>query len=154
MGPFALRVSRRACSRQIELARIQPIRADRKSNHLWQIRQALWTRNAKWKDEFQKDMQRLSESLGHEPDLDAVGSIYQVRGLTSQGPTRKAEGSIHRVSVDGVVIRLEEDHWRVHAMVEGALLDATLKAFQAGVLANLARLEGVDWQVDTSGNDG
>jgi ankyrin repeat protein len=129
------------------------IRADRKPNHLWHIRQALWHRNAKWKDESQKDMQRLSESLGHEPDLDAVGSIYQVEGLTSQGPIRKAEGSIHRVSVGGVVIRLEEDRWRVHAMVEGALPDATLKAFQAGVLANLARLEGVDWQVDSIGND-
>ena len=128
------------------------IRADRKPNHLWQIRQALWTRNANWKEEFQKDMRRLSDSLGHEPDIDAVGSVYQVEGLTSHDAARKAEGSIHRVCLDGVSIRVDEDHWRIHVMVEGALPDAMLTAFQLGVLANLARLEGVEWEV--MGNDG
>lgn len=128
------------------------MRADRKPNHLWQIRQALWTRNANWKEEFQKDMRRLSDSLGHEPDLDAVGSVYQVEGVNSHGSARKAEGSIHRVCLDGVSIRLEEDHWCIHVMVEGALPEAMLTAFQSGVLANLARLEGVEWEV--MGKDG
>lgn len=124
------------------------VRADRKPNHLWQIRQALWTRNANWKEDFLKDMRRLSESLGHEPDLDAVRSIYHVDGLTSNSPTMKTEEKILKVFVDGVVIRLDEDHWRIHAMAEGELPDAKLTAFQQGVLANLVRLEGVLWEVD------
>jgi hypothetical protein len=127
------------------------IRADRKQNHLWQIRQALWTRNANWKDEFQQEMQRLSESLGHAPDLDAVKAVYQIEGLTSHGSTSKVEGQIHWVCLDGVFIRLEEDHWRIHAMVEGALPATRLTAFQSGVLAHLARLEGVAWEVQVLG---
>lgn len=129
------------------------VRADNKPNHLWQIRQALWTRNANWKSDFRKDMQRLSESLGHEPDLDAVGSIYHVDGLTSNGPTKKTGGQIQRVYVDGVVIRMEEDSWRIHVIAEGELPDVKLKAFQQGVLANLARLEGVVWEVDLMGRE-
>ena len=127
------------------------IRADRQRNHLWQIRRALWTRNANWRDEFQQDMQRLSESLGHEPDLDALETMYQVDGLTPHQPSSNTERSNHRVWVDGVSIRLEEDHWRIHAMVEGVLPAARLTAFQSGVLTHLAHLEGVAWEVETLG---
>lgn len=124
-------------------------RLDRKQNHLWQIRQALWTRNVNWKDEFQNDMRRLSDSLGHEPDLDAVQAIYRVDGVTSDAPLKKGEDKILKVYVDGVAIRMKEDHWLVQVMVEGELPEARLNAFKEGVLANLARLEGVAWGVDT-----
>jgi len=124
------------------------LRADRKQNHLWQIRQALWTRNANWEEDFRKEMRRLSESLGHEPDLDAVGSIYRVEGLTSDSPTKNADNKILRVYVDGVAIRMKEDFWGIRVMVEGVLPVAKLKAFQDGVLANLARLEGAVWEID------
>ncbi len=124
------------------------VRADHKKNHLWEIRQALWTRNANWKEEFQRDMLRLAESLGHEPDLDAVATVYRVDGVTSALPTTKAEDKVLKVYVDGVAIRMNEDSWRVHAMVEGALSDHKLKAFQDGVLAKLAQLEGTAWQIE------
>ena len=128
-------------------------RLDGKQNHLWQIRQALWTRNANWKEELQNDMQRLSESLGHEPDLDAVTSIYQVDGVTSNAPPKNGEDKILKVYVDGVAIRMKEDHWLVQVMVEGELPEARLSAFKEGVLANLARLEGVAWGVDKLGGE-
>ncbi len=125
------------------------MRADRKQNHLWQIRHALWTRNENWKEEFQEQMRRLSESLGHEPNLDAVVSIYNVDGLTSDSPTKNAENRILKVYVDGVAIRMKEDHWCIHVMVEGDLPELTLRRFQKGVLANLARLEGVVWEIES-----
>ncbi|OOG42895.1 ankyrin repeat domain-containing protein [Polaromonas sp. A23] len=128
-------------------------RLDRKQNHLWQIRQALWTRNANWKEDFQNDMRRLSESLGHEPDLDAVASIYRVDGLTSNAPIKNGEDKILKVYVDGVAIRMKENHWLVQVMVEGELPEAKLKAFKEGVLANLTRLEGVAWEVDKLGGE-
>ena len=127
------------------------VRADGKPNHLWEIRQALWSRDANWKSDFRKDMQRLTESLGHEPDVDAVGLIYCVDGLTSNGPTRKPEGQIRRVCVDGVAIRLEEGRWGIHGMAEGELPEVKLKAFQRAVLENLARIEGAVWQIDGMG---
>lgn len=128
-------------------------RVDGKQNHLWQIRHALWERNANWKENFREDMHRLSEALGHEPDLDAVGSIYRVDGLTSDSPTKNAENRMLKVHVDGVAIRMTEGHWSIHAMVEGALPEAKIRAFQEGVLANLARLEGVAWKIDLIGDD-
>lgn len=128
-------------------------RADRKQNHLWQMRQALWTRNANWKEEFQRDMQRLTESLGHEPDLDLIESIYQVDGLTSDCPKGKAKGKVLQVYVDGVSIRLKEDYWLVQVMVQGDLPELKLKAFKEGILANLARLEGAAWEIDKIGGE-
>lgn len=122
-------------------------RADDKPNHLWQIRQALWTRDANWTEEFQRDMGRLSESLGHEPDLDAVGSLYEVKGLTSGGLGSKSEARTPKVYVDGIAIRIRESNWLVQVMAEGNLADDRVEAFQEGVLANLARLEGVAWSV-------
>ncbi len=122
-------------------------RLDRKQNHLWKIRQALWTRNSNWKKDFQSDMLRLSESLGHEPDLDAVASIYRVDGVTSDVPAKVGEDKILKVYVDGVAIRMKESHWLVQVMVEGDLPEAKLNAFKEGVLTNLARLEGVVWEV-------
>lgn len=124
-------------------------RTDRKQNHLWQIRHALWTRNANWKEEFQRDMQRISDSLGHEPDLDAVTTIYRVSGVTSDATAKKSDDRLLKVDVDGVVIRMMEDRWGIHVMVEGELPEGRLNAFKEGVLANLARLEGVAWEVVT-----
>lgn len=123
-------------------------RADRKPNYLRQIRSALWLRNSNWKEELQIEMTRLSELLGHKPDLEAIGSIYEVDGLTSPGMAKKAEDRILKTYVDGVGIRMKEDHWLVHVVVEGELPEVKLKAFQEGVLANLARLEGVAWEID------
>jgi ankyrin repeat protein len=128
-------------------------RADRKQNYLWEIRQALWTRNANWKEDFKEDMRRLSEFLGHEPDIDAIGSIYHVDGLTTNGSSKKAEDKILKVHVDGVVIRMKEDSWLIHVIVEGELPEVKLKAFQEGVLINLARLEGVVWEIAKSGSE-
>lgn len=128
-------------------------RVDQKPNHLWEIRHTLWTRNANWKKTFQSDMQRLCERLGHEPDLDAVASIYRVDGLTSDVPAKNGEDKILKVSIDGIVIRMKEEPWLVQAVVEGALPEATLKAYQEGVLANLARLEGAAWEITRLGGE-
>lgn len=128
-------------------------RVDQKPNHLWEIRHTLWTRDANWKEEFQRDMQQLCERLGHEPDLDAVTSIYRVDGLTSNAPVKNGEGKTLKVYVDGVAIRMKENQWLVQAMVEGELPEATLKAYQQGVLANLARLEGAAWEVTRLGGE-
>ncbi|MFS2032424.1 ankyrin repeat domain-containing protein [Polaromonas sp. CT11-55] len=128
-------------------------RLDGKQNHLWEIRHTLWTRNANWTEKFQSDMQRLSEKLGHEPDLDAVASIYRVDGLTSDVQLKKGEDRLLKVFVDGVAIRMKEGHWCVQVMVEGELPEATLKAYKEGVLANLARLEGAAWHVGKPGGE-
>jgi hypothetical protein len=129
-------------------------RADRKQNYLREMRSALWTRSMNWNEEFQTEMQRLSESLGHEPDLEAVESIYHIEGLTACGPMKIAVDKVPWVYVDGVAIRITEDHWRVHVMVEGILPDAKLKAFQEGVLFNLAQLDGAVWQVQRMDGEG
>ena len=99
-------------------------------------------------------MRRLSESLGHEPDLDAVQLIYRVDGVTSDAPAKNGADKILKVYVDGVAIRMKEDHWLVQVMVEGELPEARLNAFKEGVLANLARLEGVAWGVDALVGEG
>ncbi len=121
------------------------VRSDKKPNHLWEIRQALWSRDANWKEDFAKKMQELVESLGHAPDIDSLGSLYHVDGLTSHNPK---DDKILTVHVDGVAIRMKEDHWQIHAMVEGHLQEEKLRAFQEGVLEKLAWLEGTAWDVN------
>jgi hypothetical protein len=121
------------------------VRTDRKHNHLWQIRQAIWARDANWKDDFLRDMERLSKALGHEPDLDSIASLYAPDDSDAPPPRMRHDGIV--TQLDGVAIRIKENHRAVHAMVEGRLPDGRIKAFQDEVLSRLARLEGTDWEI-------
>jgi ankyrin repeat protein len=120
------------------------VRKDRQHNRLWEIRQAIWSRNAGWKAEYQKEVTALVDALGHEPDLGLVPSLYQV---DSNDASANFEGSVKRAVVDGVAIRIVESGRMVHAVAEGVLSDASLQAYQETVLERLGRLEGAEWEV-------
>lgn len=124
-------------------------RADHKSNHLWRMRQALWSRDHQRDADFQAELDRLRKSLGHEPDLDLLMSLYEVAGVTTATANLKVKSArnLQIIDVDGVTIKLRETIWLVEVTVEGDLAEDRIKALQDGVLANLARLEGVAWQV-------
>lgn len=123
------------------------VRKDRKRNHLWEMRQALWNRDAAWTVEYQKSVAALVDALGHEPDLDRLASLYSVGHFDTAGVKSRTEPKIKRVVVEGIVIRLVEDGHRVHAVAEGTLPDESLKSYQDAVLERLVRLEGVEWEV-------
>lgn len=123
------------------------MRADRRPSHLWQMRHALWLREANWRDEFAKDMQRLVSAIGFEPDLDLVRTLYCPDASAIEQPPSGEEPDIVRVFIGGVTVKFKEDHSSIEALVEGQLPPATLEALQRSVLERLSRLHGTAWTV-------
>jgi hypothetical protein len=122
------------------------IRADRRPNHLWSLRQALWYRGVGWYDDLARETARLAEALGAAPALDLVADLYRpdadAVALPSSAPD---EHNVFRVVIDGVTVRFTEDQFPVQVCVEGILPDATIDALQRSVLDKLQRLHGAEW---------
>jgi hypothetical protein len=121
------------------------VRADHKRNALWDMRHALWYQGVGWKGDFAKEVERLASTLGFEPDLDLVRSLYCLDPSVVQLPEREDEHSVIRVVIDGVTVKFDEDGFWVRAVAEGTLTNERLKALQVSVRDKLSRLTGTEW---------
>lgn len=124
------------------------LRTDRKQNHLWSLRQAIWMRDMCRKDRLAEEMERLVTNIGQIPDLDLVPSLYCPDDSATQLPEDEDQYNVFRVRVDGVVVRFTEEMYGVHAIVEGRLSDERLQTLQESVRAKLTALEGVEWEIE------
>ena len=123
-------------------------RTDRKHNHLFNLRSAIWTRDMKWKEELAKAMQRLEASIGRTPDLDLIPALYPPDDSVTQLPQDEDRYNEFRVVVDGIIVRFTEESHIVRAVVEGTLSPERLQAFQEGVRTRLFTLEGAAWEIE------
>jgi hypothetical protein len=123
-------------------------RTDRKHNHLFDLRSAIWMRDMKWKEELAKEMQRLEANIGRTPDLDLIPAIYRPDDSVTQLPQDEDHHNDFRVLVDGIVVRFTEETHVVRAVVEGRLTQERLQALQEGVRNRLFMLEGAAWEIE------
>jgi hypothetical protein len=123
------------------------MRVDRQRNQLWQMRQAIWHRKVGWKDEFARDMSRFRETMGFEPDLDLIPALYRLDEHTQELPEEEDEYNVVRVRIDGVTVKLIEDGFSIHAVVQGELAAAREAALQQSLREKLSRLDGGAWEV-------
>jgi len=116
-------------------------RADKQQNHLWEIRQALWSLEVNWLDDYQKSIEMLRDELGCEPDVKIVKDIYRPDVHHESVPEVEEEYETHRIIVDGVIVRYVEDRHGVQMAVEGELPKDIIKKLVEDVRTKLSILE-------------
>ncbi len=125
-------------------------RKDGERNHLFDYQQAVWARQfpelgkadselAKIKKQF--EIPSLEDELGKSPDLDLFARLYKPAVTHDEVAKSEDEYNVHRIKVDGVVVRYVEGMESVQMTVEGELPEKTLEALTRDLLEKLSRLE-------------
>lgn len=117
------------------------VRADRKRNRLWDVRQELWHREHSWPGH------QSYWKYDDEPDFDALAALYRL-DLEAPAPEQGDDHNVYRIAVDGVIVKFTEDAWDVQAIVEGGLSEDRLEALQRATLAILQRLDASPWELE------
>jgi len=147
--------------------RFEAYRQDGEKNHLFSLRQAQFDTQINWPSLYaavaardgqeaadrlerrqrEKELDRLrdlSAQLGGEPRLDLLDSLYRPSVPHEWIPEDEDEwDEVHRIRVDGVVVRYVEDMWRVQVTVEGELSAELVEIIRQDLTATLEGLERV-----------
>ena len=112
-------------------------RSDGRPNQLWELEQALWARKYPDDEVFQRA--EKGESVG---DLDVYERRYAPPLTHEALPEVEEEFGVHRIQVQGVVVRYVEDSYSVQMTVEGSLPRDALDALAQDLFEKLSALEG------------
>jgi hypothetical protein len=125
-------------------------RRDGQRNHLFDYQQALWAKQipelnkpdgelARLKQQF--EIPSLQDELGKPPDLDLFAQLYKPSVVREELAGSEDEYNVHRIKVEGVVVRYVEEMESVQMTVEGELPQKTLDAITHDLLKKLSALE-------------
>jgi len=125
-------------------------RRDRKLNHLWQVRQALWMEKMGAVEQFKEQfgtlteglaIPSLEEELGVRPDFDVLARLYRPDAAHEEAPKLEGENGVYRIRVGGVVVRYVEDMHCIQMTVEGELPQTTIDALASDLRSKMSALE-------------
>jgi hypothetical protein len=125
--------------------RFEVRRADGRRNELWEMRQALWhlDHDGAWA-EGEESRDRPSYPMPR--DRKALEELYQPAALVHRRLPQDLDAfDVHRIEVDGVIVRYKEGFDEVGLTVEGDLPDETVAALCEDLLDKLRRASGVDY---------
>lgn len=129
------------CVAKRDWPRWEVSREDNRSNSLWEIRQALWSFNVGWKEDYEESLLRLEDELGMIPDVKSVESLYRPAIVHEPLPDQEEEYDIYRIIVEKTVVRYVEDSHCVQITVEGELPELTVRHLVEDVREKLSKLE-------------
>lgn len=125
-------------------------RRDQKPNHLSEFRTAAWAKEFGTLDEVAeglgsaKDLLSLSslaEELGTQPDWDAFTRLYKPDIPHRELSTREDEYGVHRIEIEGVIVRYVTDMYSIQITVEGTLPDEATRAITRDLCGKLVVIE-------------
>jgi hypothetical protein len=90
----------------------------------------------------------LIQELGGAPDYQLLKTLYRPDIPHQPLPQREEEHNIHRLEVQGTVVRYVQSMWHVQVTVEGDLPAATIAALQADLVNKVTRLENTACTVE------
>jgi hypothetical protein len=133
-------------------------RNDGEMNHLFDYQQAIWAKQmpelenaVKERARLNKDLEipTLKEALGKSPDLELFARRYKPplahEELAKAEP--EEEYNVHRIKVEGVVVRYVEEMTCIQMTVEGELPQKTLDILTRDLLDKLSALENATCEV-------
>lgn len=132
---------------QLNWRRWEIFRSDKKTNHLWKMRQAVWSRNACWKNEYEEVCQSLRAELGIEPDFDSLEILYSPDIDHEKLNKEKVVHKTFRIVIEGVVVRYVESMYSIQVTVEGELSDTVIEKLQHDLVSKLSCLENTECEV-------
>jgi hypothetical protein len=119
----------------------------RRRNHLWEIQQAIWSRNVGWKVELEKQLGQLAEELGNQPDLDLADKLFSPPVPHDRLPSADEEYNVVRIKVDGIVVRYVADMHSIQITIEGTLPLAPVQTLLSDLRAKMTRLENAPFEI-------
>jgi hypothetical protein len=116
-------------------------RADRKSNHLFEYRQARWAKEFPQFAGSSDDFNALGEALGMTPDLELFAGLFHPPIPHDMLPESEDEYGVHRIKIDDVVVRYVEKMYSIQLTIEGELPEQLQTRLSGDLLDKLTRLE-------------
>jgi hypothetical protein len=121
--------------------RFEVYRRDNGQNHLWTMRQALWSQSVRWRDDVKKYQQQLQAELGAPPRLDVVPTLYRPAVPHQELPENDQEHNTYRIRIDGVIVKYVEDRYTIQVTAEGELPGDIVEQLRGDLVDKLAILE-------------
>lgn len=121
-------------------SRFEVHRQDKRQNHLWSMRQTLWSEQVGW-DDAKEWKQRLQAELGSVPRLDIVPTLYRPNIPHETIPENDDEYGVHRIQIDAVIVRYVEDSFCIQVTAEGSLPSEVIEQLRNDLVAKLEALE-------------
>jgi hypothetical protein len=133
----------------------QVSRTDGRSMHLWRVRSLAQFQGIRWAAEHRDSMEamirqqrdHLRSVYGSDPDLDLFATLFSPRVAHTALPDNADEMGVHRIHVDGIVVRYVERVQSVKVVVEGRLPDEVCIALVEDLRRKLASLERAEYVV-------
>lgn len=122
------------------------IRRDRKYNHLYEVRQALWHRKVRAHRKLEQEMEQLTLEYGNRPNLDLLEKLYHPNITHEQIPGKAEDYNVFKIKVDGVIVRYVEETTSVQVTVEGDLPQRTIDVLTSDLLNKLTDLEATPYE--------
>ncbi|NOR63567.1 MAG: hypothetical protein GQ535_13860 [Rhodobacteraceae bacterium] len=125
------------------------VREDESLNELWQIEQVARASRLSRQDSFAEKYRAEFEARGHIVNADLFYSRFSPpipHSVVERDPNSD-EYRVHRVLIDGVVVRYVEDMHAITVTVEGALSLEKRKALKCHGLETFSGLEGVAYKI-------
>ena len=121
--------------------RFEISRKDKKYNHLWDLRQALWSLEVNWVDHHKEEMERLEKSLGYRPEVKLVKELYRFDMEPQDLQKDEDNYNIFWIYINGIRIRFTEERHCLQVVVEGILSGDKVSLIKEQLLDRLAALE-------------
>ncbi|MGV3552798.1 hypothetical protein [Rhizobium sp.] len=120
------------------------IRTVRKHNHLYWLRRLLKDRSQSRTASSDEWQRKFLADLGEAPRVDLVGALYVPELTHTAIDGNPDERGIHRISIDGVVVRYVESSWDIQLTIEGALPDELIARLCLGLSEKMSAIEESD----------
>lgn len=121
------------------------VRADRKSNHLYDLRRLRWERRFEdRRDKYIALNVELTGKLGLPPRLDLYETLFLPDMPHVQVPPDKDEFRVYRLTVEGVTVRYVESSFDVTLTVEGTLPADIVERLRLDLLGKFAGIENAE----------
>lgn len=120
--------------------RFEIFRTDRKTIHLWELRQVSFSRKMGWDDDESR-AEKLEKALGGPIRLDVVAELFCPPLEHETLPKNQNEYGVTRISIGCVVVRYVEDSFSIQVTVEGALDSGSIATVQKDLVEKLEAIE-------------
>jgi len=127
----------------------QFVRADRRANHLWRVRSLSLFAGKRWAKEHRESMEEMISreidavraAYGADPDLNLFKALFDPPIAHESLAALDDEPGVHRIDVEGVVVRYVESPMSIKLVVEGVLPERTTTVLVNDLREKLSAIE-------------
>ena len=132
----------------------QFVRADRRANHLWRVRSLSLFAGKRWAKEHRESMEEMISrevdavraAYGADPDLNLFAALFVPPIAHESLAAPDDEPGVHRIGVEGIVVRYVESPMSIKLVAEGVLPERTTTALVNDLREKLSAIEHTPYE--------